>query len=96
MNLLIAILLLLGSLVMLLAAIGLIRFPDIYTRMHAAGKASSFGLMLLLLAFALYFNIWLKPLLVIVFIFLTTPIAMYLISRVASRLKIPYWQPKKW
>ncbi|MBD3377299.1 Na+/H+ antiporter subunit G [candidate division KSB1 bacterium] len=95
MNLLVAILVLLGSFVMLLAAIGLVRFPDFYTRIHAAGKAASFGLMLLLLAFAIHFNTWLKPLLVIVFIFLTTPIAMYLISRVASRLKIPYWQRQK-
>ena len=43
-------LLILGSLFALIAAIGVVRMPDIYCRMHAATKAGAFGVSLILLA----------------------------------------------
>ena len=56
MEIAITIILGLGSLLILLGAIGLNRFPDIYMRMHAATKAPSLGISLMLIAFILYFG----------------------------------------
>lgn len=75
---------LLGAFFILVSALGVIRFPDLYTRMHATTKATSFGLMLIILGTALYFNsgvIWIKAILVIVFIYLTTPLASHAVSQ---------------
>lgn len=84
-----------GAFFSLLAAIGVIRFPDIYTRMHAATKAPAFGILLLQTAAAIYFATFYAiviSLMVIVFIFLTAPVASHSISRVAHLLNIPKWQ----
>jgi len=43
-----------GLLFFLGAVVGLVRFPDFYTRMHAAGKGDTLSTMLILLGFALY------------------------------------------
>ncbi|WP_368733921.1 cation:proton antiporter, partial [Klebsiella pneumoniae] len=48
-----ALLLVLGTLFTLFASLGILRMPDLYTRMHAATKAGTAGLSLLLLAVAL-------------------------------------------
>ena len=50
----VSVLLVVGSLFSLLAALGLLRFPDLYTRMHAASKAGTVGSGLLLLAAGLH------------------------------------------
>jgi multicomponent Na+:H+ antiporter subunit G len=84
-----------GAFFSLLAAIGVIRFPDIYTRMHAATKAPAFGILLLQTSAAIYFATFYAiviSLMVIVFIFLTAPVASHSISRVAHLLNIPKWQ----
>ena len=83
-----------GAFFSLLAAIGVLRFPDLYTRMHAATKAPAFGLLLLQTAAAVYFSslyTTLISILVIVIIFLTAPVASHLISRVAH-----YTGTQKW
>jgi len=74
-----------GTFFMLVTGIGLIRFPDVYTRMHAAGKAGTLGVALLILAPALYFlgsdpAVSVRGGLAIVFQFLTTPGATYLLA----------------
>jgi multicomponent Na+:H+ antiporter subunit G len=74
-----------GTFFMLITGIGLIRFPDIYCRMHAAGKAGTLGIALLILAPVLHFLLsdpWvsLRGCLAIVFQFLTTPGATYLLA----------------
>ncbi len=88
-------LLIAGSFFIMLAALGILKFPDLYTRMHAASKAVSFGSGLMLLATVLYFKSWfvaVEAILIILFIFLTTPVASHMISRVAYLLKIPLWE----
>jgi len=78
MDILIGILALLGSIGVLLAAIGLYRFPDFFTRIHAATKASAFGLALLLIACFLSFPSWgtlAKSMFAVVAVFLTLPVA---------------------
>ncbi|MEY4243733.1 MAG: hypothetical protein RLZZ245_1318 [Verrucomicrobiota bacterium] len=69
---------LLGSAAVLLAAIGLVRFPDFFTRAHAATKASAFGIGALLVAVCVEFPAWnvvAKAVFAIVSLFLTLPVA---------------------
>lgn len=86
-----AVLLLLGAVLMLIASVGVIRLPDIYLRMHAATKAPSLGVFLMVLGIIIYFlDFWLsvKGLLIILFIFMTTPIGAHMLSRVSHMLNI--------
>lgn len=76
---------LLGTFFMVVTGVGLVRFPDVYTRMHAAGKAGTIGIALLILAPTVYFGpsepfVSVRGLLAIVFQFLTTPGATYLLA----------------
>ncbi|GET27112.1 monovalent cation/H(+) antiporter subunit G [Prolixibacter sp. NT017] len=90
-----AILLVLGAFFMLLAAIGVLRFPDLYIRMHSATKASSFGALLMLVAVSIHFPVAyviIEAALVIIFIFLTAPVASHMIGRIAHLLKVPKWE----
>jgi multicomponent Na+:H+ antiporter subunit G len=80
------VLLLLGAGFSLLAAIGVVRFPDLLTRMHAASKAGAVGGGLVLLAVALVsFDsaVALRAVFGIVFLLLTTPVSAHLLARVA-------------
>lgn len=73
-----------GAFFILVSAIGLIRFPDLYTRMHATTKATSFGVLLIILGTAIFFGtavIWVKAVLVILFIYLTTPLASHSVAQ---------------
>ncbi len=76
-----------------LAAVGLLRLPDLYTRMHAVTKATTFGMGLLLLASAL--EAWraqvlpVAELLVLVFVFLTNPVGAHLLARAAYLSGLP-------
>jgi len=77
-EIIIAIFALLGSAAVLLAAVGLLRFPDFFTRTHAATKASAFGIGALLVAVCVEFPEWnviAKSLFALVALFLTLPVA---------------------
>jgi len=86
-----AVLLVLGAVFMLIAGIGLLRLPDLYLRMHAATKAPSLGVFLMVMGVIVYFqDFWLsvKALLIILFIFVTTPIGAHMLSRVAHLMNV--------
>ena len=79
-----ALLLLVGCFFSLIAAIGVLRFPDLYTRMHAASKAGAVGGGMVLLAVALASvdaAITLRALIGLGFLLLTTPVAAHLLAR---------------
>ena len=81
-----SIILVLGSLFCLLAGVGMLRLPDLLTRMHAATKAGTFGAGLILIAEAVFYHdtgITLRALAAIVFLLLTAPVAAHLIGRAA-------------
>lgn len=81
-------LLVLGSTIALISAIGLLRLPDVFARMHAASKAGAAGSSLLLLAVALRADdssIWIKAGATILFFFLTAPISAHLLARAAIK-----------
>lgn len=85
---------LIGASLSILAAIGVIRLPDVYTRTHAAGISNTFGVSLLLFATVGYFfhsgeGFNARVLLAILFIYLTTPIASHLINRAAYDTGVP-------
>lgn len=87
-EILIAALVLLGAGLTFVAALGLFRLPDLYTRMHAASKAGTAGSGVLLLAVAIQSgeaDTWIKCLLAIVFFFLTAPVAAHLLAKAAVR-----------
>ncbi len=90
-----AIFLLVGASFMLVAGLGIVRFPDLFTRMHAASKAGSLGLGCILVGVAISYptpTVIAKCLMVLLFIFLTTPIAAHMIGRAAYFLKVPFWK----
>jgi multicomponent Na+:H+ antiporter subunit G len=82
---------------MLLAAIGLLRFPDFYTRAHAGTKAASLGAGLILLGSILPISdidINIRVWLTILFIFLTVPVAGHLLARAAYLRGLQQWPGK--
>ncbi len=90
-----AVFLLLGAGFMVIAALGLVRFPDLFTRMHAASKAGSLGLGAILAGVALAYPtpiVIAKCMMVLLFVFLTTPIAAHMLGRAAYLLKVPFWK----
>lgn len=79
-----ALMLVVGAVFSLVAAVGIVRLPDLYTRMHSASKAGTVGSGLPLLAIALVsFDgaVILRALLGIVFFMLTAPISAHLLAR---------------
>lgn len=91
-----SILLILGTLFALVAAIGVVRMPDIYCRMHAATKAGAFGVSLILLALCVAaptLRVIIQSILIIAFFYLTAPVAAHLIGRVGMNQKLPIWKP---
>ena len=77
-------LLILGAIFTLLAAIGVVRLPDLYTRMHAASKAGAVGGGLILLAVAVVSMdaaVALRAIIGVIFLLLTTPVSAHLLAR---------------
>lgn len=76
--------LLLGGFFGLVAALGVFRFADFYSRIHAATKASTFGLGFTALAAACVLetpSAWAKAVLAVLFLFVSLPIAAHLLCR---------------
>ncbi|MBM6620002.1 monovalent cation/H(+) antiporter subunit G [Micrococcaceae bacterium RIT802] len=79
-----------GALMSVAAGIGLLRFPDLFSRMHAATKPQVLGLFLLLLAVALQIRAWAAvPVLLLAWLFqlLTAPVTAHMVGRAAYRTK---------
>ncbi|MFN3333821.1 MAG: monovalent cation/H(+) antiporter subunit G [Caldilinea sp.] len=75
-----------GVFFMLVSAIGIVRLPDVFSRMHAGGKASTVGISAMLLAAGIYFFdefLFYRMLLLIALLFATLPIATSAMSRAA-------------
>lgn len=78
------VLLILGAIFTLLAAVGVVRLPDLYTRMHAASKAGAVGGGLILLAVAIVSMdaaVASRAIIGVIFLLLTTPVAAHLLAR---------------
>lgn len=84
-----------GAFFMLVAAIGVFRMPDIYTRLHANTKSATFGAGFLLLGTALELSdpyVGFRAAAIIIFLFATAPVAAHMIGRAAHFVNAPLWQ----
>lgn len=89
----IVLLILMGGIISIISALGIIRFPDVFTRSHAATKSSTLGVLLSLTGAFMY--IWLtdhfisvRLILGILFVFITAPVSGHLIIRAAYRANV--------
>jgi len=90
----VAFLLLAGTFFSVVACVGLVRLPDVYCRMQAAGKAGTLGVALIILAVGIWFAAaepWtaIRAGLAIVFQFFTTPAATHLLTRAVYLAEYP-------
>jgi len=81
---------LLGTAASLISSLGILRLPDVYNRAHASTKSATLGILCILLGAFFYFFFTeaessIRPLLGIVFVFLTGPVAGHLVIRSAYR-----------
>jgi multicomponent K+:H+ antiporter subunit G len=92
-----AALLLLGAFFLLVGAIGLIRLPDFFMRLHAPTKASTLGVGSLLLASMLLAAVQgragFAELLITLFVFVTAPVSANLLAQAALHLRVPVKVP---
>jgi multicomponent Na+:H+ antiporter subunit G len=82
--------LLLGSFIILLSAIGILRLPDALCRSHALGKGMTLGLILVLIGLWIFLGTeeaGIKLPLAVAFQFLTIPVGSHLLARLAWRKK---------
>lgn len=89
-----AVLLLLGTFFVLVSALGAVRFPDLFMRMHATTKAGTLGAGLILAATAVLFGATAtttKAVLVFLFLLLTAPVAAHVLGRAAYYDGVPLW-----
>ncbi|MGO3152763.1 MAG: monovalent cation/H(+) antiporter subunit G [Galactobacter sp.] len=89
-DVIVSVLMIVGCLMSLGAAIGLLRFGDILSRMHAATKPQVLGLACLLAAVAVHQSMWSwLPILVLIFVLqaLTAPVSAHMVGRAAYRSK---------
>lgn len=80
----------LGCLMSLAAGIGMLRFPDLFSRMHAATKPQVLGLFLLLAALALELRSWaVVPVLALAWVvqLLTAPVSAHMVGRAGYRTR---------
>lgn len=85
-----AVFMIVGAVMSLGAAIGLLRFPDLLSRMHAATKPQVLGLFLLLASIGLQMRTWwVWPVLLVGWIFqlLTVPVSAHMVGRAGYRTK---------
>ena len=92
---LLAALILVGSTASVLAAVGILRMPDLYMRVQVATKATTLGVSCLVIAAAFTFtdrSMVTNAILIVGFLFLTAPVAGHMIGRSAYMSGIPLWE----
>lgn len=93
----ISIFLLIGTFFVFSGSLGMVRFRDVYSRLHASTKSATLGVSGILIG-ALLFFLFEKGavsgnlVLGIVFVLLTSPISGHLLSRAAYHTNVPLWQ----
>jgi multicomponent Na+:H+ antiporter subunit G len=99
MSILFSLLLLCGLVFFVGGTIGILRFPDFYSRLHPAGKLDTFGLVTTMGALSLYvmFSLQqpltaLKIVLIVVFVFITSPTATHAIVDAGIRAGLRPWK----
>jgi multicomponent Na+:H+ antiporter subunit G len=94
-EIIVSLFLLVGASFMMLAAVGILRLPDLPTRMHASTKAAAMGAMFIMGAVAFYFAdsiVFARAFAIVVFIMITSPIAAHVIGRAGYFTGTPLWE----
>ena len=82
----------LGLVFFLGSAVGMVRFPDFYTRMHAVGKGDTLSTMLMLIGFGLLtmedysivsWLVFIKIMAIVLFIYMTSPTSTHVLMKAA-------------
>jgi len=85
-----------GTIFSLTGVIGYIRFPDVYTRLHASAKVSVFGVVLLMVAAIIYTPLSFgKGLVLICLLLVSGPVISHALASAAYRIKIPLSKSKR-
>lgn len=90
----VALFLISGGILSLVAAVGLLRFPDLFTRMHATAKVGTVGISAITVGLITHFGtvtVTSRGLIVIAFFLLTAPVAANMIGRSAYRAGVSLW-----
>jgi len=95
-NIVALIFMVIGTLFSIIGVIGYIRMPDVYTRLHATGKVSVFGIVFLLIAAIILtpLSLW-KGLVLIFFVLLASPSVAHSIASAAYRIGLPLVTSKR-
>lgn len=89
-----ALLTLVGTFFMLVAALGVVRFPDLFMRLHSSTKSATLGVGCVMIGAAIHFNdvgLATQALAIVIFLLLTAPIAAHLLGRAAYLSNVPLW-----
>ncbi|WP_048090847.1 monovalent cation/H(+) antiporter subunit G [Geoglobus acetivorans] len=87
-----------GVFFMIAGALGIIRFPDFYTRLHAAGKCDTLGEVLIILGFMVYEGfsfLSVKLLFLSFFILLANPVGTHALIRAAYLTGVKMWKKEE-
>jgi multicomponent Na+:H+ antiporter subunit G len=90
-----ALCLIIGCFFVFVSAIGVVRFPDFFSRMHPAGKADTMGQAMILIGLMVYEGLTLvsvKLLLIIIFIFIANPTATHALANAAYNAGVKPWK----
>ena len=84
-----------GSLIMIIGTVGLLKFPDFYTRLHATGKCDTLGQILIIVGCMIYEGftfITIKLLMVSAFYLLAGPASTHALMKAAYVTGLPVWK----
>jgi multicomponent K+:H+ antiporter subunit G len=90
----VALLVVTGGLFSFLGSLGLARLPDVFMRLHGPSKATTLGIGCVALASMVFFTVLegapsVHELLIIVFVFMTTPVSAHLVAKAALHRRLP-------
>jgi len=87
-----------GCFFIIVASIGIVRFPDFYSRLHPAGKSDTIGQLLVLTGLMIYEGFSLvsvKLLIIILFVFIASPTATHAVAQAAFLSGLKLWKKKE-
>ncbi|MCX8055719.1 MAG: monovalent cation/H(+) antiporter subunit G [Ignavibacteria bacterium] len=87
-----------GSIFIFLTAVGLVKMPDLYTRVSVTTKASTLGVGLVIVGTAVFFHdlaVYARSILIVIFVFMTSPVSSHMIGRAGYLDGAALWEKTK-